>query len=155
MVESGGDDYAEVTTTASGSLQDKDSQGQKEEDKSETSLSDSRAREEFVALELALSRSYSVADGRCWWSKNVLTNIVRMLTPAHIIRLRLMCTSTRFRAAVFEVLPRLWKRHKERLSDVKLTLETIDLDYMTRNKTLLQSMERWVIIIERTDPVVI
>ena len=155
MVESGGDDYADVTTTASGSLQDKDSQGQKEEDKSETSLSDSRAREEFVAVELALSRSYSVADGRCWWSKNVLTNIVRMLTPAHIIRLRLMCTSTRFRAAVFEVLPRLWKRHKERLSDVKLTLETIDLDYMTRNKTLLQSMERWVIIIERTDPVVI
>lgn len=155
MVESGGDDYADVTTTASGSLQDKDSQGQKEEDKSETSLSDSRAREEFVAVELALSRSYSVADGRCWWSKNVLTNIVRMLTPAQIIRLRLMCTSTRFRAAVFEVLPRLWKRHKERLSDVKLTLETIDLDYMTRNKTLLQSMERWVIIIERTDPVVI
>ena len=140
MVESGGDDYADVTTTASGSLQDKDSQGQKEEDKSETSLSDSRAREEFVAVELALSRSYSVADGRCWWSKNVLTNIVRMLTPAQIIRLRLMCTSTRFRAAVFEVLPRLWKRHKERLSDVKLTLETIDLDYMTRNKTLLQSM---------------
>ena len=155
MVESGGDDYADVTTTASGSLQDKDSQGQKEEANSETSLSDSRAREEFVAVELALSRSYSVADGRCWWSKNVLTNIVRMLTPAQIIRLRLMCTSTRFRAAVFEVLPRLWKRHKERLSDVKLTLETIDLDYMTRNKTLLQSMERWVIIIERTDPVVI
>ena len=155
MVESGGDDYADVTTTASGSLQDKDSQGQKEEDKSETSLSDSRAREEFVALELALSRSYSVADGRCWWSKNVLTNIVRMLTPAQIIRLRLMCTSTRFRAAVFEVLPRLWKRHKERLSDVKLTLETIDLEYMTRNKNLLQTMERWVIIIERTDPVVI
>lgn len=155
MVESGGDDYADVTTTASGSLQDKDSQGQKEDVASETSLSDSRAREEFVAVELALSRSYSVADGRCWWSKNVLTNIVRMLTPAQIIRLRLMCTSTRFRAAVFEVLPRLWKRHKERLSDVKLTLETIDLDYMTRNKTLLQSMERWVIIIERTDPVVI
>ena len=155
MVESGGDDYADVTTTASGSLQDKDSQGQKEEDKSETSLSDSRAREEFVAVELALSRSYSVADGRCWWSKNVLTNIVRMLTPAQIIRLRLMCTSTRFRAAVFEVLPRLWKRHKERLSDVKLTLETIDLEYMTRNKNLLQTMERWVIIIERTDPVVI
>ena len=155
MVESGGDDYAEVTTTASGSLQDKDSQGQKEEANSETSLSDSRAREEFVAVELALSRSYSVADGRCWWSKNVLTNIVRMLTPAQIIRLRLMCTSTRFRAAVFEVLPRLWKRHKERLSDVKLTLETIDLEYMTRNKNLLQTMERWVIIIERTDPVVI
>ena len=155
MVESGGDDYADVTTTASGSLQDKDSQGQKEEANSETSLSDSRAREEFVAVELALSRSYSVADGRCWWSKNVLTNIVRMLTPAQIIRLRLMCTSTRFRAAVFEVLPRLWKRHKERLSDVKLTLETIDLEYMTRNKNLLQTMERWVIIIERTDPVVI
>jgi len=155
MVESGGDDYADVTTTASGSLQDKDSQGQKDEANSETSLSDSRAREEFVAVELALSRSYSVADGRCWWSKNVLTNIVRMLTPAQIIRLRLMCTSTRFRAAVFEVLPRLWKRHKERLSDVKLTLETIDLEYMTRNKNLLQTMERWVIIIERTDPVVI
>ena len=78
-----------------------------------------------------------------------------MLTPAQIIRLRLMCTCTRFRAAVFEVLPRLWKRHKERLSEVKLTLETVDLDYMTRNKTLLQSMERWVTIIERTDSVVI
>jgi hypothetical protein len=116
---------------------------------------DTRAREEFIAVELALSRSYSVADGRCWWSKNVLTNIVRMLTPAQIIRLRLMCTSTRFRAAVFEVLPRLWKRHKERLSEVKLTLEAVDLEYMTRNKTLLQAMERWVTIIERTDSVVI
>lgn len=155
MVESGGDDYAEVTTTASGSLQDKDSQGQKDEAGSDSSAMDTRAREEFIAVELALSRSYSVADGRCWWSKNVLTNIVRMLTPAQIIRLRLMCTSTRFRAAIFEVLPRLWKRHKERLSEVKLTLEAVDLEYMTRNKTLLQAMERWVSIIERTDSVVI
>mmetsp|Transcript_39971 Transcript_39971/g.52275 ORF Transcript_39971/g.52275 Transcript_39971/m.52275 type:complete len:156 (+) Transcript_39971:45-512(+) len=155
MVESGGEDYADGTTTASDSLRDRDSQGNKEEDKSETSLSDSRAREEFVAVELALTRSYSAADGRCWWSKNVLTNIVRMLTPAQIINLRLMCTSTRFRAAVFDVLPRLWKRHKERLSDVKLNLEAIDLEYMTRNKSLLQAMERWVTIIERSDDTVI
>jgi hypothetical protein len=66
-----------------------------------------------------------------------------------------MCTSTRFRAAVFDVLPRLWKRHKERLSDVKLNLEAIDLEYMTRNKSLLQAMERWVTIIERSDDTVI
>ena len=78
-----------------------------------------------------------------------------MFSPAQIIKLRLMCTSTRLRAAVIEVLPRLWKRHRERLSEVRLRIEQIDFEYMSRNYELHRSMDRWVTQIEQTDPTVI
>ena len=80
-----------------------------------------------------------------WWSKNMLTNIVRMFSPMQILRLRLVQTNTRLRAAVFEVLPRLWKRHQVRLDKTRLNLQNIDAEYMASNAILFSRMEQWVI----------
>ena len=81
----------------------------------------------------------------------MLTNIVRMFSPMQILRLRLVQTNTRLRAAVFEVLPRLWKRHQVRLDKTRLNLQNIDAEYMASNAILFSRMEQWVIQIELTD----
>lgn len=71
----------------------------------------------------------------------MLTNIVRMFSPQKIIQMRLMCTTRRFRAAVFEVLPRLWKRHNSRIDQIRRQLQTIDIEYWNYNALSLSRME--------------
>ena len=90
-----------------------------------------------------------------WWSKNMLTNIVRHLSPQDIIELKLMCTTKRIRAAVFEVLPRLWQHHNSTICEIRKKIQTIDMEYWNYNALSLSRMEQWLVSIEKTDSILI
>ena len=78
----------------------------------------------------------------------MLTNIVRMFSPRQLIKIKLHCASKRLRAAVFEVLPLLWKRHKESVNPIFRSLQDLDAEYQAYNQMLFKQMESWVVQIE-------
>lgn len=126
-----------------------DDAGGKSANSASSGFSGRTTAEDSVEELLPQSSSASASHGA--WPMNVLTEVIRMLSPKQIIDFGLMCTNTKVRAAVIEALPGLWHLHKARLCSTRQSLEIIDVDYLRKNNGLLLAMGRWVDEIQRTD----
>ena len=114
MVESASDDcndaaelvfnQTEGLTTASNSNHENSSGGCKEDTKSASSRSSFAV--ELVDDDVLNLSAVGKVGGL--WPKHVLACITRFLSPHDIVELRIMSTSTRWRAIVTEMLPNLW-----------------------------------------------